>query len=368
MTLSAENKPFCVYKHTSPDGKVYIGITSQPVSARWGVGGREYKSNSHLWSAIQLYGWDNFKHQIVASGLSKSDACQLEIYLIAKYDSTDPDKGYNHTSGGDWNYPSPEVRHKLKLRTTENWKDPEFRKKVICGLQGHTVSEDTRRKISISNKGKPGPNHPWKGKSRPKEYASKYLGHTPWNKGLSKNTSSKVAAYSYKLSGRIRTDTHIQHLKTARKQQYIDGYSPIWINNGCIETTIDASCQSIPAGFVRGRLHRATKYMYKGDISKKILVDQVSEFLQDGWKLGRGPSVGKSIRSSRNCYVYFVDNIKFNTSIEAADYLRTHGYCKISASTIENISKHTLPARSKYSELIGRVCREEVVAHENSKD
>ncbi len=33
-----DNKKYCVYMHTAPNGKVYIGITSQKPSQRFGRG------------------------------------------------------------------------------------------------------------------------------------------------------------------------------------------------------------------------------------------------------------------------------------------------------------------------------------------
>lgn len=43
---SAQNN-YSVYKHTSPSGKVYVGITSLKVQKRWNKG-REYLSNIYI--------------------------------------------------------------------------------------------------------------------------------------------------------------------------------------------------------------------------------------------------------------------------------------------------------------------------------
>lgn len=61
---------YTVYKHTTPSGKVYIGITGRAVEKRW-ENGSGYKSNKYFYSAIKKYGWDNIKHEIVCTGLSK---------------------------------------------------------------------------------------------------------------------------------------------------------------------------------------------------------------------------------------------------------------------------------------------------------
>lgn len=90
---------YTVYKHTSPSGKVYIGITSRSVKSRW-QSGCGYRSNDHFFKAISKYGWDNFKHEILFTGLSKLDAEEKEIELIKSHKSTDPKFGYNITNGG----------------------------------------------------------------------------------------------------------------------------------------------------------------------------------------------------------------------------------------------------------------------------
>ncbi len=72
---------YTVYKHTSPSGKVYIGITKLGVERRW-QGGRNYKNSTHFNSAIAKYGWDNIKHEVLCDGLSREDAENKEIELI----------------------------------------------------------------------------------------------------------------------------------------------------------------------------------------------------------------------------------------------------------------------------------------------
>ena len=47
-----------VYRHTSPSGKVYIGITSRTTKKRWAYG-YGYKNSTMFESAIKKYGWNN---------------------------------------------------------------------------------------------------------------------------------------------------------------------------------------------------------------------------------------------------------------------------------------------------------------------
>lgn len=97
-----QEKTYCVYKHTNKsNGKVYIGITCRKPEVRWN-NGKGYENNEYFYRAIQKYGWeDGFIHEIIADGLTKKDACKIEIELIATYDSTNYDKGYNCSAGGE---------------------------------------------------------------------------------------------------------------------------------------------------------------------------------------------------------------------------------------------------------------------------
>lgn len=96
--MTGEGK-YTVYKHTTPNGKSYVGITSKPVEERWLKGGRGYKKMT-FWRAIEKYGWDNIKHEILLEGLSKEEAEKIERELIAEYHLTDRRFGYNNDNGG----------------------------------------------------------------------------------------------------------------------------------------------------------------------------------------------------------------------------------------------------------------------------
>lgn len=90
---------YFVYKHTCPNNKIYVGITSN-VKERW-KSGACYLNNSYFQAAIQKYGWDNIKHEILFENLTKDEASQKEIELIAEYKSDDRRFGYNVRSGGE---------------------------------------------------------------------------------------------------------------------------------------------------------------------------------------------------------------------------------------------------------------------------
>ena len=173
--MSTEEKFYCVYKHTSPSEKVYIGITSQKPEYRWD-NGNGYKQNIYFYNAIQKYGWENFKHEILFTNLTKEGACTKEKELITLYDSTDRNKGYNLSIGGELSalgtILSDETRRKMSEsrigdknhfygkhhsektkkiisdKAKKRTRSDEAKRKTSETLKGHIVSEETRKKIS----------------------------------------------------------------------------------------------------------------------------------------------------------------------------------------------------------------------------
>ena len=100
MIVTAPSPAWTVYAHIAPNGKMYVGITGMDPEVRW-RNGKGYRKNIYFDRAIQKYGWENFEHQIIASGLTKEEAGNCERLLIEKLDLMNKDKGYNQTSGGE---------------------------------------------------------------------------------------------------------------------------------------------------------------------------------------------------------------------------------------------------------------------------
>lgn len=95
-----EDKKWTVYKHTCPNGKVYIGITSVKPEYRWS-NGKGYTGSKYFNNAIKKYGWDNIDHEILFTNMNEKEAKDMERQLIAQYNSNNPQFGYNMTKGGD---------------------------------------------------------------------------------------------------------------------------------------------------------------------------------------------------------------------------------------------------------------------------
>jgi group I intron endonuclease len=134
-----EKNNYFVYLHTFPNGKHYIGLTMQEPRKRF-MNGRGYKKCPKMWSAIQKYGWENVRHDILYSGLTKEEAEATEIRLIKEYDSID--NGYNIQHGGNTTGThNMETRRKISLENKGKKKPP--------------LTEEHKRRISEANKANP---------------------------------------------------------------------------------------------------------------------------------------------------------------------------------------------------------------------
>ena len=148
-----EERKYCVYKHTSPSGKVYIGITHKLPNARW-QNGKGYKKHPHFYNAILKYGWENIQHEILCDGLSKSEAEQQEKHFIDLYQATNRDFGYNMTLGGECGAKfTDEVKEKISQSLKEYYKStPGVLAKCSERQRGRHHSDETRRKMSESHR------------------------------------------------------------------------------------------------------------------------------------------------------------------------------------------------------------------------
>lgn len=129
---------YWVYVHTCKDnGKRYVGCTTRvKPEYRWQEG-RGYKTNKHFYSAILKHGWNNFEHEAWEL-TSESEMYYAEKYLIAYYHTTESEFGYNHSSGGE--------KSALGCKHSE-----ETRKKMSLSHKGKSLGEEHRKHLAEAN-------------------------------------------------------------------------------------------------------------------------------------------------------------------------------------------------------------------------
>ncbi len=157
-----EERKYTVYKHTSPEGKSYIGLTSQPPNNRF-RNGDGYKFSDALYSDIQKFGWDSFTHDLLYEGLTREEGKKKEQEMIILYETKNPEKGYNCRKGGDaMSDESIEKMQKTRKETGVNdrcgeylkefWSDAEASAKRRENINESLKREETKKKKSIAMK------------------------------------------------------------------------------------------------------------------------------------------------------------------------------------------------------------------------
>lgn len=131
-----------IYKATNLiNNKVYIGQTKRTLHARIKCHYKKSKfKNTYFGSAINKYGINNFKWEIIELCDSVDKLNEREKYWISYYNSTNTEIGYNMTKGGAANY---------KKQNNKNREYP-FKKGNIPhnkGLKGYfKATEETKNK------------------------------------------------------------------------------------------------------------------------------------------------------------------------------------------------------------------------------
>jgi len=117
---------YLIYKHTNTiNGKSYIGLTKETMQRRWikHKACSRFKDrnsyNLHFMRAIRKYPYSVWTHKILESGISKEEVSDKEIYYIELHSTFY--SGYNSCKGG------------------------------ITRME---VSKETRKKLSVANKGR----------------------------------------------------------------------------------------------------------------------------------------------------------------------------------------------------------------------
>lgn len=177
---------------------MYVGITCSKPEYRW-KNGRGYKNQPYLFNAIQKYGWDNFKHEVLLCGLTQQEASMAERIFIGYWGLTQHDNGYNIEDGGVSGYvmsDETKMKHSISMvGKNAGERNPMYSKHL---------TQEQKDKISTANRGK----------KRSVESRRKMSANRPKKKVLQfdKNTHEIISVFE---------STHDAYRKTGIGQQNI---------------------------------------------------------------------------------------------------------------------------------------------------
>lgn len=161
----------CIYKITSPTGKIYIGQSKNIEKRLSYYSGLQCVEQKKIYASLCKYGFHNHAFEIIET-CSYSIIDDREKYWISYYNSSSENHlnilhGGKGSSGRAW---TRELRNKLRdanlgkkqssetiqkraLSNTGKKRTEETKKKISEARKGIKLSEESKQKISISKKG-----------------------------------------------------------------------------------------------------------------------------------------------------------------------------------------------------------------------
>lgn len=297
-----------IYRITNTvNGKCYVG---QSINIEKRL--RQHKSmlfsgthyNAHLQSAVSRYGIDKFEFIPIEECL-ESELNSKERHWIAKCNSLN--EGYNKTSGGE---------------NEDGWRHSESTKEKIAKKLSGDNNPMKNPKVSY----RANTLREWKESSR-KALSDRLSGATWMNDGTKECQIPPDKVSYYKSLG----------WKLGRCFNQSGSLNPMYGKRG------------------KHSPHYGTIAMTDGNHTVYVTSDKVYSYESLGFHRGRDNSCCESISISKSFRILF-DGQLFYGSYRLKDYLREHGYPKISPTTVMRLAKgeHV----KGYSSLYGRLSLE----------
>lgn len=239
---------FKIYKRTTPDGKVYIGCTINSLELRAGVGGAGYKQCGAFWDAIQKFGWDSIKSEIIEEIDSEELAHQRETYWIEYYQATNPDFGYNRCLTKKGNSSS---RQRQLISDSMSGRTCMYR-----GSEYRRVTQDEIDNLLAQG---------WTFGIPPEVKAT-----------MDGSTKGKIWIHRGSEGKMILPEQLISYQKSG------------WVLGMTAQAAL--KCREACRGKIR---------MHKGDENRMISAELVEQYEKDGWVVGVSESYSKNIGSAR---------------------------------------------------------------------
>ena len=320
---------YTIYKHTFPNGKVYIGCTAVRPEFRYGTGGKGYFDCVKMREAIQKYGWSNVEHEVLATTCDREQAVALELSYIDEYQATNPSRGYNtyhrglsHSIGA---VPS-DIGKRIsngKRGARGMHKEGEYNfvtlaeaeKLLSMGWEygGKPLSEHQKQNISAANKGRicmySGTTYRTVPADKVDELVAKgwLFGGKPITeerkRHLREINTGKIVSLATKQK-LITTNTGMTYLHKGElctkakgellQQLLAEGWEPGVPESvkeanrqGQLGKTQSAATRQKRAESMRG-VHSGKKQINKDGVRKLVSVQELDDYLADGWFLGVG--------------------------------------------------------------------------------
>ena len=304
-------KPYgYIYKTTNlVNGKIYVG---QKTSSTF-LGNKYLGSGSLLLRAINKYGFENFKVELLEWCIDKETLNNKEKYYILKYNSTDITIGYNISNGGQGGNLGEAVN-----------------KKISQSLCGHKVSDATKQKLKIAGTGK-------------------HLSEEVKSKISAGNTGKIVSEITKQKMSKSAKALDRSNMKTSKGLKVItDGTHIRYINPK----------DSLPEGWYYGNCktsgtHDMSKY-YSNELLQKKKSESLSGANNPMFGKGYKLSGGKNGKATK---IYLYDGLEFECRKYLIAYLKENVNESISENLIRAIENKSYSKRTvdKYSELIDKL-------------
>lgn len=213
-----ENIVGIIYKIINTvNNKIYIGQTIRGALVRFNehrksISKGRKNGNYAIISAYEKYGFDKFKFEIIDHAESFEELNQKEIHYISYYDSIN--NGYNLNEGG-WNsFPTEDTRRKMSVSQKGKKRTPEQRKRmseIQKGKKYRPKTEEEKRHLSENSP------KPWLGKNRDEETKNKI--------SLKKKGNSPTPPNARKIVMVDSDDNLIKIYESAKDCSFDSGYS-----------------------------------------------------------------------------------------------------------------------------------------------
>ena len=271
-------------------------------------------SGMTLNKAINKYGRENFKVELLEEAESAEELYQLEEYWIDKLGTYRNPYDYNWSPGG---------KYDGFLCGKENIvSNPVIKERLSNSLKGRKMSDEARKNMSIAGKGR----------IFSEEHRRK-IGEATRGRKVSRETRKKISENHADFSGsnnpmygkkRYLSEETRRKLSISQRKRFEDPNERLKMN-----TMKNASKETLD------KLSKATSkrnlgrvWIYKDDITKFVDKSELNHYFSEGFRLGRGKS---AIYSQINgCGRHWINNGECNKFVkdDEIDYYLSNGFVK----------------------------------------